>query len=462
VPSSSSQLAVTSARSRIPAQGGVSRVWRFISSELRACFRVGAAVGLAILLLAPATAWADDVTRAPPEDDAALPRQVFGGPQSVSGQLLHDREVQGVRRFSLLPRPSRTFVGWKDRLARRTGLSLGADYNVFFQQAAPTLSGTPGNAAAGIFRVYGNWSLVARDTDREGSFVFKVESRSRLGTKLSPNDLGLAQGSLFPSATTFSDWGWGISNLEWQQHVRLGEVRGGFALGQVDVTDWLTVLEPANPWVGFTSIVPLVYPTNPVPDQGLGAMAFVFLRDQSTPYVMLGTSDADGEPTRPFGDSPIDTRAWYSYAEVGWTPSYAERYQKNVRLTWWNVDAREAAGSPAGSGVSATATWKIGCDRWSPFLHAGHSFGGAALARTSVSVGSTYALCQGDLAGLALAWARPTDDELRNQVSMEVFYNFQVSEHLHVTPDIQLVLHPSRRPAEEVLCLLGLRIQLDL
>ena len=281
VPSSSSPLAITTARSDVPAQECIRRAWRFVSSELGAYPWVTAAVALALLFLTPAMAWAGDPTPAPPGDDPGVPRQVFGGPQGVSGQLLHDRGLQGVQRVALLPGPSRSYLGWKDRLARRTGLSLGADYNVFFQQAAPTLSGTPGNAAAGIFRVYGNWSLVARDTDREGSFVFKVESRSRLGTKLSPNDLGLAQGSLFPSATTFSDWGWGISNLEWQQHVRLGEVRGGFALGQVDVTDWLTVLEPANPWVGFTSIVPLVYPTNPVPDQGLGAMAFVFLRDQS-------------------------------------------------------------------------------------------------------------------------------------------------------------------------------------
>ena len=120
-------------------RGGIGRVWRFVFRTLGACPRVGAAVALALLLLSPAPAWADDLTPAPPGDAPGVPRQVFGGPQGVSGQLLHDRRLPGVRRVALLPRPSRNYLGWKDRLARRTGLSLGADYNLIFQQAAPTL-----------------------------------------------------------------------------------------------------------------------------------------------------------------------------------------------------------------------------------------------------------------------------------------------------------------------------------
>ena len=48
-----------------------------------------------------------------------------------------------------------------------------------------------------------------------------------------------------------------------------------------------------------------------------------------------------------------------------------------------------------------------------------------------------------DVAGIGLSWGAPSDGSLRDQFTSEVFYRFQLTQFLAVTPDIQFIIDPA-------------------
>ena len=119
-----------------------------------------------------------------------------------------------------------------------------------------------------------------------------------------------------------------------------------------------------------------------------------------------------------------------------------------------------AAGTSDAWGLSAAATWEF-CDRWTPFVRAGYGEGGAARAEASAALGCGYTLRNHDLVGFVASGARPSDGALRDQYTLQLFYNLALGEHVHLTPDLQVVFDPSRNPSEDVIAFLGLRLRLD-
>ena len=96
---------------------------------------------------------------------------------------------------------------WKGRLNKNYGLSFGLDYTALGQKASDSLD--KDNAAGGIFRFFGNWTIIGRETGNTGAIVFKVENRHRLGTDIAPQNLGFDAGYLGITGTAFSDFGGG-------------------------------------------------------------------------------------------------------------------------------------------------------------------------------------------------------------------------------------------------------------
>ena len=129
------------------------------------------AVGLAI---APKPAFSEDTQR--PRN--RVPE--FGGPGSVGAELNEgDGLTDPIYRFDFLQRALSPWFDFKKELNENLGLSLGLDYQTLMQR----VTDSPGEdgATGTIFRGYGSWTLLGRDSDYSGSLVFKVEHRQRLG-----------------------------------------------------------------------------------------------------------------------------------------------------------------------------------------------------------------------------------------------------------------------------------------
>ena len=307
---------------------------------------------------------------------------------------------------------------------------------------------------AGLVRVYGQWELLGRGSQNPGLLVFKGENRHRIGTAITPFGLGFEAGSILPTGTFFSEFDFGVTNLYWKQY--FFDRRVALVIGTIDVTDFVDVYAMMNPLTHFINLAFSTNPTIAVPNQGLGAAAGAMLTDRL--YVQGGFGDANGQPTLAGFNTFFDDSEYFSYVEVGATTSQDRIYLDNVHVTLWHTEARQTAGTPSGSGVAFTAQ-KFVCDKWLPFFRFGYSDGDAALMQTTFSTGLGLKRENNDVAGIGFSWGKSTDGTLRDQFTSELFYRFQLTQFLAVTPDVQLIVAPALNPNVDVLAFFGIRLR---
>jgi porin len=427
-----------------------------IKNDKSGRFQVAGLVCTVLVLIAlalPATAKEDSKTKSGYED---VPQ--FGGPGSVGSVLKEDDELRKPWfRLEGINKALKTWFDWKGRLNKNYGFSFGLDYTALDQ----AVSDSPGedSAAGGIFRFFGNWTVIGRDSGNTGSIVYKLENRHRLGTDIPPQDLGFEAGYLGITGTAFSDYdGWGLTNLFWKQ--RLYQGRFSFIAGAVDVTDYLDLYGLINPWSHFQNLAFLTDPTIPVPNQGLGAAFGAMATDNI--YVVGGLADTNGDPTEPgdWFDNFFNDHEYFYHFEVGWTSSQDRIYLDNIHLTGWYADERNDALVEDGWGLAFSAAWFVQ-DTWMPFLRAGYSDDGGALLERSVSAGIGYYFKENkDLIGFGLNWGRPPDSGLDDQYTAELFYRLQLTQNVAITPDVQLIIDPALNPDEDNIWVFGLRARL--
>ena len=399
---------------------------------------------LMVLSVPPLAGWDKAVAQSGSES-------AFGGPSSVGDLLREDRDLRAERApVPVFRDPLDAWFAFKENLNRQLGLDFGLDYTALGQR----VSDSPGDqgAASGIFRAYGTWTLLGRNSGNDGGLVMKVENRHDLGTDLTPQDLGTVAGSILPTGTAFTDYEWGVTNLFWRQ--RLLDGRVSFVAGTVDVTDYLDVYGLINPWTHFQNLAFLTNPAIAPPNQGLGVAGAAMLT--SNIYVIGGFADANGEPTVAGFDTFFEDNEYFKHVEIGWTSSQDRIYLDNIHLTYWHADDREAAGVPESWGLAFNAA-KYLDERWLPFLRAGYSEGGAAPLRANIAAGVGLRRANTDVLGVGLGWGRPSLGHLRDQYTAEMFYRWQATETLAITPDLQLIWDPALNPLEDSIAVFGLR-----
>lgn len=276
------------------------------------------------------------------------------------------------------------------------------------------------DALGGVFRVQGGWTLFGEDDVKAGSLIFKGENRSRIGTDIAPRDLGFEVGYLGSPGIVFSDVEWFLANLYWQQAIA---GRMGIVIGRLEPDGFVDVSGYASPWPGFKNAGILVNNTVPFPALGLGGAAGITFNDQWV--IKGGLCDANGSPQsyKPYSEGG----EFFTHLELSWAPSRAERFNKEIHVTAWHVDRPEKANVAESQGIVVSGTWTF--DKvWMPFFRVGWADGGAPLMRQGVLAGLLrYCPNRGDLAGIGFAWEDPTDRTLREQKTMELFYNYRIS-----------------------------------
>ena len=376
-----------------------------------------------------------------------LPGAGIGGPASVPAQLRSDMAKGPTYRFPVLDQPFQPWMKVKKKLAGKRFL-FGGDYNYLYQNISESLTDNT-DAMSRIYRVQADWTLFGEDDVSSGSLIFKGENRSAFDNYIDPRSLGAEAGYLGSTAIVFSDFDWFLSNLYWEQAVA---GRLGFVIGRLEPDSFVDISGYANPWLGFQNLGILVNNTIPFPALGLGGAAGITFNDQWV--VKGGLYDANGSQTsyKPFskGDE------FFTHLELSWAPSRAERFNKEVHIAAWHVDAREEAGTPESHGITFAGNWtfqKI----WMPFVRAGWADGEAPFTRRTFVTGLIrYFEYRGDLVGIGFSWEDPTDRSLREQKSIELFYNARMSQTFAFTPSIQILVDPALNPNENALALFGI------
>jgi porin len=379
----------------------------------------------------------------------------LAGPDSTSVLLAaDDQERDTVLGVNLL----RSWSNWKASIKDRTGLDFGFEYITLGYVASQSLG--EDTAATGVFRLYGQWELIGRGTENKGTLLFKADNRHRLDTvpvKDFARELGYA-GIIGP---TYSNQGWRLTHLYWNQNFAGG--RGAVYMGFIDVTDYVDVYALASPWQGFAN---LAFQTGSgtiggLPDASLGVAAGYFLNDKI--YMGGGIADANADAADPFSDSLFDKGETFKSFEVGWTSGSKARFFNNAHVTFWQIDARQQAGTPAGHGVAFSLS-QVVHERWFPFLRGGWADGGDSLYEASVSAGFGYSQDPtSSIFGLGVNWSRPNEDtfgsKLDDQITVEAFVKWQLTEGIEVTPSMQYIHNPAQNPDEDSIAIFGLRFR---
>ncbi len=404
-------------------------------------------------------AWAEEATaQAPVRTDTEETPAGFGGPASVGVQLRSDEAPKrSLFRRQALSAALASYSAFKDRLRDEHGLSYAMDYNLLYQHADKSRGKQ--NAAGGVLRLFGTWTLFDQASAHPGSVEFKVENRHRLGTELAPASLAGQIGYAGLTAVPFGDAGTILTNLYW--HQAFLDNRLAYIVGIVDVTDYVGVYGLVNPWTDFINLAFSTDPTTPAPDQGFGAA--VRWNPAEHFYVLAGLADANGNPRYPLDsvDGFFSDGEYFKHIETGWYGNWESRFEDNIHLTYWHADERTEAGVPDGWGVQFSFSRNLG-ERWLPFLRIGYADGGGSPLDRSVSTGfAYYASGRDSVFALGLNWGRPNRNSfgsaVDDQYTVESYYRLQIFERLAITPDLQLIKQPGQNPDQDLVWIAGLR-----
>ena len=376
----------------------------------------------------------------------------WGGPNAVENQL---RDDAAVDRPALFER----WFEWKDGLTEKHGFSFSVDYSAAYLGANESTG--EDRAASGMIRFFGAWDLVGRGTKNTGALVWKVEHRHAY-TDVAPSGFSFELGNIGLFVPPFSDQGLRLTNLYWRQRFNGGRI--ALLGGYLDPTDYLDVYALASPWTGFVNFAFSTGTTTlAIPNEGFGFAAGAMLTDSV--FLIGGFGDLNSDQTDPWHtvDSFFTKHEYFKHVEIGWTPSQDRIYLDNVHLTLWHADEREEAAQPSGWGANVSWTKHL-AGKWLPFVRAGYAEDGGSLTQRSVSIGFGYQPNPGkNLLGLGLNWGEPNEDTwglgLRDQYTAELFYRWQISKVVAVTPDVQYIKNPALNPGSDSLWVVGLRFR---
>jgi porin len=381
----------------------------------------------------------------------------LGSPNTPSRMLVEeDVRTEPLFRFPEIDDSMESWYDFKSQIDDRHGLRFGIDYTAWYQHLSDSLTDEDW-AATGIFRAYGEWTPFNRHDKNAGRLVFKLDNRHKIGSDVTIANLGGEAGYIGQTGVLFNDIGWQVIDFNWQQS--LGDGSGGIIAGRFDPMDYLAVLGYANPWTSFANLSTLLNPAVAFPDVSWGLGGGTWLGDNW--YVKGSVNDANGTLTN--YQWFRDGSEFFTWGEVGWSPSRGERYTTNIHLGVWHVDEREEVGLDSAKGFTVGANWTSEDQRWMYFARAGWADGDAALMEESYTLGFMRKFRRNaDLLGLAVNWGEPPQDELDAQTTGEFFYRLQLAENLAITPNIQLLKDPALNDQDDTVWVTGLRIRLTL
>ena len=177
------------------------------------------------------------------QENDSIPK--LGSPDQVDNRMAFDRLVQQpVFALTFLD----PYFDFKEKLKENTGLGFAVDYTALAFGSNSKMG--EGNAASGIFRFYGAWDLVGKESENSGALVYKLEHRHK-HTTIPVASLGLDMGFVGMIGPPFNDSKYRTQNLYWRQ--RLAKGRVAIVAGFLDVTDFFDVYALASPWMHFTN-----------------------------------------------------------------------------------------------------------------------------------------------------------------------------------------------------------------
>ena len=393
----------------------------------------------------------------------------FSGPKSTGSQLKADNQKRESF-FRLTPNLSKPWYDLKKEWNEKAGIQLGINYSAVSLRSNKVIDEAVNDksAGSGVLDIQLGWNAVNRKKGKnKGTLYLRVNSRHGYGSGTTAMFHGLNESGYYGlPATGFRNYTIRANELNWQQQLLDG--RMSLIAGKVDPTNYFNFHGLMVPWTSFLGYGSSVSGTVNWPDKGMGVVGGFHITDNF--YFMGGLTDVRGDIYRDgeflyFGENFFKGN-FFKVGEVGFVPSIADRQFKKISVTVWQTDPYvSAAGAdiPKAEGVAVSSHWFFN-DRFAPYLRVGFSDGNgeSAFYKKDLQIGHGLVFRSHDLLGTAFSIAETNIPDAKNQMTAEVYYRFQLAEHIAITPDFQWIVNPTLNPAVDSLTYFGVRVRISL
>ncbi len=293
----------------------------------------------------------------------------------------------------------------------------------------------------------GAWAVFGGRASTEGMLSWWFRGGRPVGA---PRDADLSKdiGSILGVNSNLESDPFFAQELYWSQYVVEAAV---VTFGRIDPSfryDFNIVAN--NQWEQFLSDALVNSSGVPFPDPGFGAELRLDL--QNVGWLQSGIYQANSTTT-----SVEDLSSDEIFVAV--EPTLAPRFelgQGHYRFLGYYLRSR----GEAGFGFNASFDQEVG-GGFVPFFRVSVADPAISEIRNFVSAGvglRGLGTREDDMLGLGYVWSDPSDPTLRHEQLVELFYRAALSNHVAVTPDIQIVIDPARNPVHDVIGVFGLRL----
>lgn len=381
----------------------------------------------------------------------AIAQQTGSNPSEDPEQVVEEAKQTPQAPFSIADRPIYQGIQQiKKELNDKFGLNFAIEDTLIYQVASGGVE--PNDAMVNTLSLFATWKVYRSQNGKDFAgpgFQFETRGdpldghmtdlRDSLGTLWSPND------------STSDDYA-KINQLWWGQKIADGRL--GIQIGKIDPGSIINANRFAGS--GNTQFFGQPFATNPArsfADNGLG----VQLRAEPTDWLYLHflMSDSDAVSTH----SPFTTIRgnWLYAGEIGLKPTFEGLGAGVYRLMVYQRDKEDTDEFGWALSFDQNIT-----DSYGVFLRYGDNDGGINSIDRILSMGVSCLAPFGrknDQTGAGVSYTHPTNDDLRDEYSAEVYYRLQVTEGFQLSADAQLILDPSASD-RDVEAVFGLRARL--
>lgn len=245
-----------------------------------------------------------------------------------------------------------------------------------------------------------------------------------------------------------------LDTLVWEQNWNDGALE--LLVGQIDPGVFFDLNAYAGDDTGYFFGEPLA--TNPVrafPLAGLGLMVSSEPTDWVEVFGAITDADADGR----YPDfSSLSDGNWLVVSEIVLKP-FVGTQRGNYRLTYYWIDA--TATYPRGRGLALSFDQPMNTKLGTFFRYA-QADGHRRDLRQFVNSGLVFLEPFGwkdDRIGVGVVWGQPTNRSLKDQYGLELFWRWQITVRMELSPDIQIIFDPAQTDARQTAAVGGIRLR---
>jgi porin len=335
-------------------------------------------------------------------------------------------------------------------------LKLGLTYTLLNQYAVDTPPGVRHNQASGRFDLSGAMPLY-EGKSTAGSFALLVRGSTNIGISQQFN-LSDALGSTtlinclsgFGAARPIS-----VNLLYYRQdflHKRLS-----FYVGKIHPNQHITLSmfnnDERNQFLNGMNDGSIAVPSDGAWTGGAA------MEVQATRHVYVHAVTADTEGSQQGNLKTLADRKYMNAVELGWFSGWPGNKNHVYRVTFWRDDT-QSQGSGHGAEIEFDHEFANGLV---PFGRFGYATSTGTNLRMSNGAGlaDTHPFGRrGDMLAAALTFTRPSDLSKPHENIFESFYRLRLTQHTEIGPDVQVLVHPSNRPALHHTVILNTRMRI--